>query len=106
MSLRRARIGGPDDAHDSKFARSHGNGVAPAHARAARLPPPPRGHHSPDGFIHVIGIAAGLIGAAMLVIAAATRGSPLELAALAAYSGGLLAMLACSAAYQLLRSSR
>jgi hemolysin III len=59
-----------------------------------------------DGVIHVIGISAGLIGAATLVIVAATRGSPLELAALATYSGGLLAMLGCSAAYHLLRSSR
>src|SRR5215472_2365709 len=56
-----------------------------------------------DGVIHVVGITAGLIGAAILVIAAA---SPLELAAVATYSGGLLAMLGCSAAYQLLRSSR
>jgi len=59
-----------------------------------------------DGVIHVVGITAGLIGAAILVIAAATRGSPLELAALATYSGGLLAMFGCSAAYQILRSSR
>jgi hemolysin III len=59
-----------------------------------------------DGIIHVVGITAGLVGAAILVIAAATRGTPLELAALITYSGGLLAMLGCSAAYQLLRSSR
>jgi hemolysin III len=59
-----------------------------------------------DGVIHVIGISAGLIGAAILVIAAATHGSPIELAALITYSGGLLAMLGCSAAYHLLRSSR
>lgn len=58
-----------------------------------------------DGVIHVIGISAGLIGAAILVIAAATHGSPIELAALVTYSGGLLAMLGCSAAYHLLRSS-
>src|ERR1051326_1178945 len=65
-----------------------------------------RGELVADSVIHVIGVAAGLIGAAILVIAAATRGSPLELAAVATYSGGLLAMLGCSAAYQLLRSSR
>jgi hemolysin III len=65
-----------------------------------------RGELVADGVIHVIGIAAGLIGAAILVIAATTRGSPIELAALLTYSGGLLAMLGCSAAYQLLRSSR
>src|SRR5947209_7583845 len=34
-----------------------------------------------DGVIHLIGIVAGLGGAATLVIATATRGSPLELAA-------------------------
>jgi hemolysin III len=65
-----------------------------------------RGELVADGVIHVIGIAAGLIGGAILLISAATRGSPLELAAVATYSGGLLAMLGCSAAYQLLRSSR
>ena len=65
-----------------------------------------RGELVADGAIHVIGITAGLIGAAILVISAATRGSPLELAAVATYSGGLLAMLGCSAAYQILRSSR
>ncbi|HML13428.1 MAG TPA: hemolysin III family protein [Xanthobacteraceae bacterium] len=65
-----------------------------------------RGERVADGVIHVVGISAGLIGAAILVIAAATRGSPLELAALSTYSGGLLAMLGCSAAYHLLRSSR
>jgi hemolysin III len=65
-----------------------------------------RGELVADGMIHVIGITAGLAGAGILVIAAATRGSPLELAALATYAGGLLAMLGCSAAYQILRSSR
>ena len=65
-----------------------------------------RGELVADGVIHVIGITAGLVGAAILVVAAATRGSPLKLAAVATYAGGLLAMLGCSAAYQLLRSSR
>jgi hemolysin III len=59
-----------------------------------------------DGVVHLIGIVAGCVGAAILVMAAATGGSPLELAALISYSGGLLAMLGCSAAYHLLRSSR
>jgi hemolysin III len=65
-----------------------------------------RGERVADGVIHVIGVAAGLIGAAILVVAAATRGSPLEVAAIVTYSGGLLAMFGCSAAYQILRSSR
>src|ERR1700740_3076088 len=66
----------------------------------------PRGELVADGVVHVIGISAGLIGAAILVIAAATRGSPLELAALITYSGGLLAMFGFPAASQLLLSSR
>lgn len=65
-----------------------------------------RGELVADGAVHVIGITAGLIGAAILVISAATRSSPLELAAIVTYSGGLLAMFGCSAAYQMLRSSR
>jgi hemolysin III len=65
-----------------------------------------RGEMVADGVVHVIGISAGLIGAAILLISAATHGSPLELAAIITYSGGLLAMLGCSAAYQILRSSR
>jgi hemolysin III len=65
-----------------------------------------RGELVADGAVHVIGVTAGLIGAAILVISAATRSSPLELAAILTYSGGLLAMLGCSAAYQILRSSR
>jgi hemolysin III len=65
-----------------------------------------RGERVADGLIHVVGITAGLVGAAILVIAAVTRGSPRELAALITYAGGLLAMLGCSAAYQILRSSR
>src|ERR1700739_1265693 len=79
------------------------NSTAPM---ATALPGLTRRERVADGVIHVIGITAGLIGAAILVISAATRGSPLELAAVATYSGGLLAMLGCSAAYQLLRSSR
>lgn len=65
-----------------------------------------RGELVADGVVHVIGITAGLIGTAILVVAAATQGGPLELAAVVTYSGGLLAMLGCSAAYQILRSSR
>jgi len=78
----------------------------PAAPMATTLRAITRGELVADGVIHLIGIAAGLFGAAILVIAAATRGTPLELAALITYSGGLLAMLGCSAAYQLLRSSR
>jgi len=80
--------------------------ASPAAPIATTLRALTRGELVADGVIHVIGIAAGLVGAAILVISAATQGSPLEVAALATYSGGLLAMLGCSAAYHLLRSSR
>jgi hemolysin III len=80
--------------------------ASPAAPIATTLRALTRGELVADGVVHVIGITAGLIGAAILVISAATRGSPLELAAIITYSGGLLAMLGCSAAYQILRSSR
>ena len=73
---------------------------------ATRLSAVARREFVADGVIHLIGVVAGLVGAGTLVIAAALRGSPLELAAIVTYAGGLLAMLGCSAAYNLLRSSR
>jgi hemolysin III len=58
-----------------------------------------------DGLVHAIGIIAGLVGATMLIMIATTHRSVFEFAALLTYSGGLVAMLCCSAAYNLFRSS-
>jgi len=59
-----------------------------------------------DGVIHVIGIIAALAGAAVLLVGIATHGTAREFAALTIYSGGLIAMLLCSFAYNLFRTSR
>ncbi|HEY0838250.1 MAG TPA: hemolysin III family protein [Azospirillum sp.] len=56
-----------------------------------------------DGLIHVVGVAAGLIGAAWLLAAAGGRATAGELASLAAYSLGLVGMLTASAGYNLAR---
>jgi hemolysin III len=70
---------------------------------------PPRGsfrEYVADGLVHLIGLIAGLIGAAVLVGIALQRGQPAELGALVTYAVCLLAMLGCSAAYNLARSPR
>jgi hemolysin III len=59
-----------------------------------------------DCTIHILGIAAGSIGAATLLALIAARGDWLEFGALSIYAGGLLAMLSCSAAYNIARNSR
>src|SRR5262245_56523940 len=58
-----------------------------------------------DCVIHVLGIAGGSIAAASLLALIARRDDWLEFAAVLIYAIGLLAMLSCSAAYHLARSS-
>jgi len=53
-----------------------------------------------DGIIHAAAIVAALIGGAVLLTLASGQGA-LDVVAVAIYSGGLLAMLVCSAAYNL-----
>ncbi len=53
-----------------------------------------------DGAIHAAAIVAAIIGGAVLLTLASGQGA-LDVVAVAIYSGGLLAMLACSAAYNL-----
>ena len=59
-----------------------------------------------DGAIHAVAIAGGIAGAVVLLILAASRGDLRDVTAVAVYSSGLIAMLGCSAAYNLGRSSR
>ncbi len=59
-----------------------------------------------DGVIHACAIIAGLIGAVVLILLASSRGGAEDIVAVAIYSGGLLAMFGCSAAYNLGRWSR
>lgn len=58
-----------------------------------------------DGIVHAIGVAAGATGAIVLVTTA-TDGRGIEALAVAVYALGLVTMLGCSAAYNMLRPSR
>lgn len=59
-----------------------------------------------DGAIHVVAIAAALIGAIILLLVAANRGGVEDVTAVAIYSAGLITMFGCSAAYNLGRFTR
>jgi len=59
-----------------------------------------------DGVVHALGLALGVAGAVALVVLAVSYGKPVLLAPLSVYAAGLVGMLACSAAYNILRSSR
>jgi hemolysin III len=59
-----------------------------------------------DGAIHVLAIAAGIVGAVALLLIASRRGETKDVAAVGIYSLGLLAMFGCSCAYNLGRFSR
>src|SRR5262245_60229731 len=59
-----------------------------------------------DCAVHILGLALGSIGAATLLALIAARGNWLEFGALSIYAAGLVAMLGCSAAYNLGRKSR
>jgi hemolysin III len=59
-----------------------------------------------DGAIHVVAIIAALVGAIILILMADHRGGAEDVAAVAIYSVGLLAMFGCSAAYNFGRFSR
>ncbi|MDI1283287.1 MAG: hemolysin III family protein [Reyranella sp.] len=58
-----------------------------------------------DRVIHALGIGLGTIGAVALVGVAAIDGQPGDLAPVLIYAAGLLAMLGCSAAYNVFHTS-
>lgn len=58
-----------------------------------------------DRVVHVVGIGLGVVGAIVLVVVAAIDGGPGDLAAVLIYAAGLLAMLGCSAAYNVFHTS-
>jgi hemolysin III len=59
-----------------------------------------------DGVVHALGIGLGLPAALAVVAVAAAGGTPRQLAPVAIYAVGLVAMFGCSAAYNLLRGHR
>lgn len=84
-------------------ASEHATGDAPGSTSVSRSPSRPE--LVADGAIHIIGIAGGSIGAATLLALIASRGNWLEFGALSIYAVGLIAMLCCSAAYNMARNS-
>jgi len=58
-----------------------------------------------DRVIHGIGICLGIVGAIVLIWMTAIGGGPKDLAPILIYAAGLLAMLGCSAAYNVFRTS-
>jgi hemolysin III len=59
-----------------------------------------------DGVVHVMGIALGVVGAAVLIALVADLHGPVKLTSVVIYALGLVAMLCCSAAYNLWPISR
>jgi hemolysin III len=59
-----------------------------------------------DRVIHLLGIALGITGAIAIVVVAAVMRRLDELPPILIYAAGLLAMLGCSAAYNMFRTSR
>ena len=57
-----------------------------------------------DGIVHVVGLACGLVGGLGLLVMAARSPAETPLVPVGVYVAGLLAMLTCSALYNVLRS--
>jgi hemolysin III len=77
-----------------------------AAASALGLRIPTRRELVADGVVHVVGIAAGTIGAIVLIVIAAMKGSAVEVIAVTIYALGMILMFSCSALYNLARKSR
>src|SRR5436189_2702839 len=76
---------------------------------APRAPLEPRAYSAAervaDGSIHVLGVAASLVAATALMIAA-LKLPPASIVSLGVYGFGLVAVFACSAAYNLATEAR
>jgi len=59
-----------------------------------------------DGVIHVMGVALGVIGAAILIALAALKHTYVEVIAVSIYAAGMILMFSLSALYNLARKSR
>lgn len=59
-----------------------------------------------DGAIHACAIIAGIVGTVALIWIARARGGAADVTIVALYSGALLTMFSCSAAYNLARTTR
>jgi hemolysin III len=82
------------------------NDPVAAAASALGLRLPSRGELVADGVIHVVGVAAGVIGAAVLIVIAALHHTYVEIIAVSIYAAGMVLMFSCSALYNIARKSR
>lgn len=71
--------------------------------RVPNRKPPTKAELIADGVVHGVGLTAGMVGTLVLLIVATAYGEARHVIAAAVYAFGLLAMLSCSAAYNLLR---
>lgn len=82
------------------------NDTVAAAAEALGIRIPSRGELVADGVIHVIGVALGVIGAAVLIAIAALKHGYVEIIAVSIYAAGMVLMFSCSALYNIARRSR
>lgn len=77
---------------------------AAADALGIRLPS--RGELVADGVIHVVGVALGVIGSAVLIALTVLKHGYVEILAVSIYAAGMVLMFSCSALYNMARKSR
>jgi len=65
-----------------------------------------RNEYLADLTVHVAGIAFGVIGAAVIIVLASLEGRATPIVAVSIYSFGLIAMLTCSAIYNIVQPGR
>jgi hemolysin III len=78
--------------------------TAAAEALGIRIPS--RRELVADGIVHVIGVAAGVIGAIVLIVLAALHHTYVEIIAVSIYAAGMILMFSLSALYNMTRKSR
>lgn len=62
--------------------------------------------HTADTIVHVIGVVVGLLAVTAMMVAAVCHLPLASTSCLAIYGAGMLAMLACSAAYHMIPTAR
>lgn len=82
------------------------NDTVAAAASALGIRIPSRRELVADGIVHVVGVALGVIGAAILIALAAIRHTQIEIIAVSIYAAGMVLMFSCSALYNIARKSR
>lgn len=65
-----------------------------------------RSEYLADLTVHVAGITFGIVGAAVIIVLASLEGRATSIVTVSIYSFGLLAMLTCSAIYNIVQPSR